>query len=155
MQVTVQFDPSNQAEVQRAIDAVMRHGSNGGTAPTPAPATRGATPAPVAEHDVVRLRRQMKPNESPLFLEALTDKPLTFAELAKRMPKKGSGQLRSNAEMRAIHRNVKRQEKTLRRRGTIQGEVVKGEFAAYDVEGVGRYSLAPDALKALDAHLGR
>ena len=88
------------------------------------------------------------------FLEALTSDPLTFAELAARMPKM-DGSKHSNASMRAIYRNIRRREITLEKRQVIQAAVVQWDFDKYDEDGAGRYYLKPDALAALDAHLGR
>jgi hypothetical protein len=152
MQVTVTFDyPAGfdaaieELEKMRPVD------------PTRAPdgtASATATPAPTTDADVVRIHRQMEPNESQRFLEALTSAPLTFAELAARMPKP-DGTTHSNASMRAIHRNVRRQEHTLIKRGVIADHVVQWNFDNYDADAAGRYYLAPDAVAALDAHLGR
>lgn len=70
------------------------------------------------------------------------------------MPKP-DGSTHPNASMRAIFRNIRRQEITLTKRGVIQGNVVHWDFDKYDEEGAGRYYLKLDALAALDAHLGR
>lgn len=149
MNVTVSFD--YPAGLDDAIERLqqMRPADplavSDGTAPPP---------APTKDADVVRMHRQMDANESRRLLEALTTEPLTFAELAARMPKR-DGTIHRNASMRAIHRNVRRQEQTLIKRGVIADHVVQWTFDNYDADGAGRYYLAPEALAALDAHLGR
>ncbi len=70
------------------------------------------------------------------------------------MPK-ANGKLHANASMRAVHRNVRRQEQTLIKRGVISDHVLQSSFDNYDVDGAGRYFLTPDVLTALNAHLGR
>lgn len=116
--------------------------------------TQTAPAASTQDADVVRMHRQMDPNQSRRFLEALTSDPLTFEELSARMPKP-DGSTHSNASMRAIYRNIRRQEITLTNRSVIKGAVVQWNFDKYDEEGAGRYYLEPDALEALDAQLGR
>ena len=155
MQTVVIFDPRTELEDAIAQLERMRPssgvpvGTNASTAPAP------VVPTPVApEADVVRMHKAMAANESRRFLEALTSDGLTFAELAARMLRP-DGTRRENKSMRAIHRNVRRQERTLLKRGVIQEPVVQGSFANYDADRAGRYFLNPDALAALDAHLGR
>lgn len=152
METAVKFD--YPGELEDAIDLLMQmrpseppHAAE----EAPGPST---TPPPPNDADIVRLHRQMEANQSRRFIEVLTSEPLTFEQLAKLMPKK-DGTTHSNASMRAVHRNVRRKEQTLKKRGVISHHVVKSNFDDYDADGAGRYYLAPDALAALDAHLAR
>jgi hypothetical protein len=147
MQITVTFDyPAGIDDAIKQLEE-MRPATGSPTA-----ATGAQVPPNVAE--VVRMHQQMEANQSQRFLEALTSEPLTFAELAQRMPK-ADGATHSNASMRAIHRNVRRQEQTLIKWGVITDHIVQSNFDSYDAEQAGRYYLPQDALAALDTHLGR
>lgn len=150
MQVTIAFDPSEPAEQAAAAAAIARFGPAGGGGLAPEPARGG----PASEHPAVRLHRQTEANESRRLVEALTESPLTFPELAERMPL-ADGSLHSSASMRAIYRNVRRREKTLTDAGILGGPVVQADFSGYPAEGQGRYHLERDAVEALDVRLGR
>ena len=153
MQTTVTFD--YPAGLDDAIEQLRNMRPVDPTTPAPdGTAGATATPAPTPDADVVRMHRQMQPNESQRFLEALTSTPLTFAELAARMPKP-DGTIHSNASMRAVHRNVRRQEHTLIKRGVIADHVVQWNFDNYDADAGGRYYLTPASEAALNAQLGR
>jgi hypothetical protein len=149
MNVTVSFD--YPAGLDDAIDRLQQMRPADPTAGSDATTT---PPAPTKDADVVRMHRQMAANESRRLLEALMSEPLTFAELAARMPK-SDGTTHSNASMRAIHRNIRRQEQTLIKHGVIADHVVQATFDNYDPEGAGRYYLAPEAVAALNAELDR
>jgi|tagenome__1003787_1003787.scaffolds.fasta_scaffold20843378_2 hypothetical protein len=152
MQTTLTFDyPAGIDDAIKQLEE-MRPAAPAATASLPTPVTSAQVRANVAE--VVRMHQLMDANESRRFLEALTEQPLTFAELAQRM-KKDDGTTHSNASMRAIHRNVRRQELTLIKRGVIADHIVQSTFDNYDAEQAGRYYVTPDALAALDPHLGR
>jgi hypothetical protein len=152
MQTTVTFDyPAGIDDLIKQLEK-MRPAAPAATAATPTAVTSAQASPDVAE--VVRMHQQMQANESRRFVEALTSEPLTFAELAPLM-KKADGTTHSNASMRAIYRNVRRKELTLMKRAIITDHVVRWDFENYDAEQAGRYYLTPDALAALDAHLGR
>jgi hypothetical protein len=119
-----------------------------------APTAKPVAPAQIEGHEVVRLYEQMAENESPRFLEALTNEPLTFEELSEKMAANG-GANHEVASMRAIYRNVKRREKGLIESGVLSGPVVQSDFTGYDHENAGRYYLEPDALSTLDEYLER
>ena len=156
MQTTVTFDyPAGIDDLITQLEK-MRPAAPAATAATPTALTSAVTSAQASPNvaEVVRMHQQMQANESRRFVEALTSEPLTFAELAHRM-KKADGTTHSNASMRAIYRNVRRKELTLMKRAVITDHVVRWDFENYDAEQAGRYYLTPDALAALDAHLGR
>jgi hypothetical protein len=152
MHTSVSFD--YPAGLEDAIKRLQQMRPADPTSTPPGIAGEPTSPATTKDADVVRMHRQMDANESRRFLEILTSKPLTFADLALRMPRP-DGSIHPNASMRAIHRNVRRQEHTLIKRGVIADHVVQGNFDNYDADGGGRYYLAPEAVAALDAHLGR
>jgi hypothetical protein len=137
--VTVEFDSKDPAQVDDALATIGR-----------------LSPAPTkpVEHDTVVLHKRMPANASRRFVEALTDAPSTFKEIADRMAKQ-DGRQRNVDSMRAIYRNVRRREKTMRAAADISAPVVQSDFSGYDAEGRGRYYLDHDALIALNQYLGR
>ncbi len=104
------------------------------------------------KYDVIRLYDHMAENQSPRFLEALTDHPLTFAELSARMASDG-GAGHEVASMRAIYRNVRRREKSLIEAGIIGDHVVQTDFSGYDEENAGRYYLDSEEFEVLQQYL--
>jgi len=151
MQLAATF---NLDEVPEVIAALSQLVAPAATPEVVIPPAEPATPSEVAVHEVVRLYEQMAENESPRFLEALTDEPLRFEEIAERMAENG-GTDHEIASMRAIYRNVKRREKGLIESGVLSTSVVQADFTHYDQESAGRYYLEPDALLALDKYLDR
>jgi hypothetical protein len=69
---------------------------------------------------------------------------VTPTEIAKHLRRHSDGSLLPPAGVRAVMRNVKRIERTLKRRGVIaeDREVLKADWSRYDVEGCGRYYLS-------------
>src|SRR4051794_31282715 len=156
----------DRAEAKAAIDRLGRASTaSGGASPAPAASAPGAdagsVPAPNAQPDAqaganaVALHAAMASDSlSHHLVEALTVEPQTFTDLADKMPRR-NGALLSNAQMRAVYRNVKRTENRLLAQQTISGPVVRSDFKRYDADNGGRYFLKRSALDALDAHLGR
>ena len=66
---------------------------------------------------------------------------MTPAEIGEVLTPNDDGSPLSPAQVRAVMRNEKRIERTLKKRGVIleDREVVKSDFSRYDAEGCGRY----------------
>lgn len=153
MHVSITFDPETELELAaRTLDRLDSSPPRAIGATLTPPGTRSERVGD--HHPVVKLHQRTDPNESRRLLEALTTDPLSFEELADRMPRP-DGSVYSSASMRAVYRNVKQQEKTLRGAGAISGPVVEIDDSGYHSEGFARYHLGPESMNALDAHLGR
>jgi hypothetical protein len=113
--------------------------------------------APGAEHDVVklheRLRAGSRSREVLELLPAESQGGLMPEELGKQMRRERDGSVVDKASARAAIRVVQRVTTRLRDKRVISGELVKIDWAKYDAEGAGRYSLSDEARKALDEHL--
>jgi len=74
-------------------------------------------------------------------------------EIGEVLTPNSDGSALSPAQVRAVMRNEKRIEKTLRQRGTIaEGrEVVLADWSRYDHEGFGRYYVSAADREAIDA----
>lgn len=149
MQLAATFTLDEVPELIATLSRLAPPPKQQAAAPTAKP-----VPTQIEGHDVVRLYEQMAENESPRFMEALTNEPLTFEELSERMAANG-GANHEVASMRAIYRNVKRREKGLIDSGVLSGPVVQSDFTDYDHDNAGRYYLEPDALSALNEYLER
>ncbi len=162
MQVGVFFDPATEADAAR--HAVMQLENAFAVPATPAPTTEladdeslvAADPATVFAADAVTLHQETDPhNRSRRLLEALTAEPLTFTDLGPALPANDDGSTLTNAQVRAVYRNLKRTENRLLEEGAITAPVVQTNFNMYDEDGGGRYYLAKPAVAALDRLLGR
>lgn len=155
--ISLQFDPAT--DVDEAIDYLMQFRADGVIADQ---AAEGASddddPSAAADKpDVLVLYEETDPrHRSRKFLEALSDEPELFVDLAEKpVLRNQDGSVLSAASLRAVYRNLTKTENRLIEEGHIKQKVVVYDWSQYSHDNAGRYSLRPTDLKALDQHLNR
>ena len=161
MKLALIFDPATELEIVRqTLDRLDEQApaAEGLPAPTTTADETALPPTPagaLATMPVVTLYEETHPDHrSRKLLEALTDKGETFEDLAPKMPN-ADGSLLSNAQMRAVYRNLRRTEGRLIAEGTLAEPVLQTDFNQYEQDGAGRYFLSPNSYAALNKYLGR
>lgn len=163
MRVGLFFDPATEADDARSaikkLEAAFAVNTPNGAESAPSPAVAEAQSAEGLTSlaaDAITLHQETNPhNRSRRLLEALTEKSLTFSELAPHLPPNDDGSPLSKTQARAVYRNLKRTENRLLEKGAITAPVVRANFDMYDHDAGGRYYLAKAAVAALDHLLGR
>lgn len=109
--------------------------------------------------DAVKLYKRTKPGtRSRELLETLPGgqaNALLPTELGLQMKPDTDGNPLSKGSVRGAIRVVQRVTAALAKSGSIGGDVLQIDFAAYDLEGAGRYFMDEAARQALDDYLAR